>query len=123
MIQSDRQFLLQYSFRNRLASEKRTKQVCVCTLQAFCAGGDVKSVITSAKEGDWASGSEFFCAEYCMNYLIGQMPLPQIALIDGIVMGGGAGLSMHGPFRVATERCVHSYSKFQTSKLTVSCVL
>ncbi len=44
--------------------------------------------------------------EYAMNHLIGQHRVPIVSLLDGIVMGGGVGLSVHGRFRVATERAV-----------------
>uniref|UniRef100_A0A914QSI7 3-hydroxyisobutyryl-CoA hydrolase, mitochondrial n=1 Tax=Panagrolaimus davidi TaxID=227884 RepID=A0A914QSI7_9BILA len=71
--------------------------------KAFCAGGDVLSVIQSAKSGG-SIHKEFFREEYILNYLIGTYKLPYIALIDGITMGGGCGLSIHGKFRVATER-------------------
>ena len=46
----------------------------------------------------------FFRAEYTLNHLLGTMHMPHIALLDGIVMGGGAGVSIHGQFRIATER-------------------
>lgn len=46
----------------------------------------------------------FFREEYSLNYKLGTLQTPHIALMDGIVMGGGAGISIHGPFRVATER-------------------
>lgn len=49
---------------------------------------------------------EFFREEYTMNGALGALAVPQVALLDGIVMGGGAGASMHGAFRVATERWV-----------------
>ena len=75
------------------------------TLQAFCAGGDVKDVVLAAREGRPSHGMRFFRAEYATDYRIATFPRPHIALLDGIVMGGGAGLSMHGHFRVATERC------------------
>uniref|UniRef100_A0A914YE66 3-hydroxyisobutyryl-CoA hydrolase, mitochondrial n=1 Tax=Panagrolaimus superbus TaxID=310955 RepID=A0A914YE66_9BILA len=71
--------------------------------KAFCAGGDVLSVIQSAKSGGTVH-KEFFREEYILNYLIGTYKLPYIALIDGITMGGGCGLSIHGKFRVATEK-------------------
>ncbi len=46
----------------------------------------------------------FFKEEYVLNHLIGTFPKPYVSLIDGIVMGGGVGVSVHGPFRVATEK-------------------
>jgi enoyl-CoA hydratase/carnithine racemase len=46
----------------------------------------------------------FFREEYELNHLIGTLPLTHIALMDGITMGGGAGVSIHGAFRVATEK-------------------
>ena len=46
----------------------------------------------------------FFRAEYTLNHMLGTMHMPHIALLDGIVMGGGAGVSIHGQFRIATER-------------------
>ncbi len=50
------------------------------------------------------SACRFFFLEYTLNHLIAVYPKPYISLLDGIVMGGGAGVSMHGSFRVATEK-------------------
>lgn len=69
--------------------------------KAFCAGGDVRSLVESK---DIALGQTFFRTEYTMNHLIGTYRVPYIALIDGIVMGGGVGVSVLGKYRVATER-------------------
>ncbi|RKP35764.1 ClpP/crotonase-like domain-containing protein [Dimargaris cristalligena] len=73
--------------------------------RAFCAGGDVKKVVelVQAKDEHYA---QFFEEEYRLNYLIGSARTPIVAIIDGITMGGGVGLSVHAPFRVATERTV-----------------
>ncbi|CAG9802914.1 unnamed protein product [Chironomus riparius] len=68
--------------------------------KAFCAGGDVRAVV----EGPVSDGKEFFRNEYKNNELIGNFRKPYIAVIDGITMGGGVGLSVHGKYRVATER-------------------
>ncbi|KAM3956758.1 3-hydroxyisobutyryl-CoA hydrolase [Aphomia sociella] len=68
--------------------------------KAFCAGGDIKAAI------DRTVGPQFFFTEYNINYLIGKYKIPYIALMDGITMGGGMGLSVHGRYRVATEKTV-----------------
>uniref|UniRef100_A0A0K0E7U6 3-hydroxyisobutyryl-CoA hydrolase, mitochondrial n=1 Tax=Strongyloides stercoralis TaxID=6248 RepID=A0A0K0E7U6_STRER len=71
--------------------------------KAFCAGGDVVSVTKSAKSnGD--IHKLFFKEEYQLNNLISKCKMPYVALIDGITMGGGCGLSINGRFRVSTER-------------------
>lgn len=64
----------------------------------------MKEVVLRAKAGDHSYGSTFFRTEYLNNATIAQLPVPYIAIIDGIVMGGGVGVSYHGHFRVATER-------------------
>lgn len=74
--------------------------------RAFCAGGDVKAVVTAAAAGRLDDAFRFFRSEYRTNYKIARLAKPYIALIDGITMGGGAGVSMHGTFRIATERTV-----------------
>lgn len=68
--------------------------------KSFCAGGDVKMAI------DKIEGPRFFFTEYNVNYVIGKYKIPYIALIDGFTMGGGLGMSVHGRYRVATERTV-----------------
>lgn len=69
--------------------------------KAFCAGGDVRSIV-EAKTPE--VGQKFFKREYTMNHLIGTLTIPYVALIDGITMGGGVGISVHGRYRVATEK-------------------
>ncbi|KAL9891353.1 3-hydroxyisobutyryl-CoA hydrolase isoform 1-T1 [Glossina fuscipes fuscipes] len=69
--------------------------------KAFCAGGDVRTIVES---GPTEESKTFFREEYTTNALIGNYKIPYIALIDGITMGGGVGLSVHGKYRVATER-------------------
>uniref|UniRef100_A0A8C6WML8 3-hydroxyisobutyryl-CoA hydrolase n=1 Tax=Neogobius melanostomus TaxID=47308 RepID=A0A8C6WML8_9GOBI len=71
--------------------------------KAFCAGGDIRAVTEAGKVGDPLS-EDFFREEYILNHAIGTCKKPYIALIDGITMGGGVGLSVHGRFRVATEK-------------------
>ncbi|XP_042451725.1 3-hydroxyisobutyryl-CoA hydrolase 1-like isoform X2 [Zingiber officinale] len=74
--------------------------------RAFCAGGDVAAVVQSVTEGDWTMGAEYFRNEYTLNYIIATYSKPQVSILDGIVMGGGAGVSVHGRFRIATEKTV-----------------
>ncbi|XP_073817556.1 3-hydroxyisobutyryl-CoA hydrolase isoform X2 [Musca autumnalis] len=69
--------------------------------KSFCAGGDVRAVVEA---GPTEESKSFFRDEYTTNALIGNYKIPYIALIDGITMGGGVGLSVHGKYRVATER-------------------
>lgn len=71
--------------------------------RAFCAGGDVAQVYRS-KDTELSKADDFFTAEYKLNLTIDQYPKPYIALMDGIVMGGGVGLSGHGSHRIVTER-------------------
>jgi len=71
--------------------------------RAFCAGADIRRLHDKARQ-DPVGASEFFRDEYTLNALIHRYPKPYVALIDGIVMGGGVGLSVHGDFRVAGER-------------------
>ncbi|KAJ9090612.1 3-hydroxyisobutyryl-CoA hydrolase [Entomophthora muscae] len=71
--------------------------------KAFCAGGDVKIAAQKGKDRD-PSAVSFFTEEYKLNHMIGTLNTPFVALIDGITMGGGVGLSVHAPFRVATEK-------------------
>lgn len=71
--------------------------------KAFCAGGDIRWLYGTAKD-DPAHASEFFREEYRNNSLIYHYPKPYVALIDGITMGGGVGISVHGDFRIVGDR-------------------
>ena len=70
---------------------------------AFCAGGDIRFFHQAAHAGD-ASLSDFFTEEYRLNHLIHTYSKPYIAFMDGIVMGGGMGISQGASVRVVTER-------------------
>jgi enoyl-CoA hydratase len=70
---------------------------------AFCAGGDIRFFHQAALAGDPALG-DFFTEEYALNHLIHTYPKPYIAFMDGIVMGGGMGISQGASVRVVTER-------------------
>ena len=70
--------------------------------KAFCAGGDVRAVWEAGKQGDPLT-QDFFREEYILNRRIHLLKKPYIALLDGITMGGGVGLSVHGSHRIVTE--------------------
>lgn len=72
--------------------------------RAFCAGGDVRSIgILPTPEERAAAGAAFFRAEYRVNHRIATFPKPFVALIGGIAMGGGLGISVLGSHRIAGE--------------------
>ena len=74
--------------------------------KAFCVGGDVVSITRDADSD--SVPLDFFYKEFQMNHMIGNYPKTYVALIHGITMGGGVGLSVHGKFRVATERSLYA---------------
>ncbi|KAJ4825846.1 3-hydroxyisobutyryl-CoA hydrolase 1 [Turnera subulata] len=74
--------------------------------RAFCAGGDVASVVRDVHQGTWRLGAKLFWNEFILNYVMATYTKPQVSILNGIVMGGGAGASIHGRFRVATENSV-----------------
>ena len=70
--------------------------------RAFCAGGDIRSMAQSSHDGT-AAAAIFLRDEYRLNALIGAYSKPYIALTHGVVMGGGAGVSVHGRYRLADD--------------------
>ena len=74
--------------------------------KAFCAGGDVAVLAQLNKKGEegQVQSRDYFALEYRLDNLIATYSKPYVAYMDGITMGGGAGLSIHAPFRIATER-------------------
>jgi 3-hydroxyisobutyryl-CoA hydrolase len=73
--------------------------------RAFCAGGDVAELAKWNQEGPEGQqrSSDYFGLEYKLDHLIATYTKPYVAFMDGITMGGGVGLSIHAPFRIATE--------------------
>ena len=69
----------------------------------FCAGGDIRFFHEAALSGDTAL-EDFFTEEYTLNHLIQTYPKPYIAFMDGVVMGGGMGISQGARVRIVTER-------------------
>jgi enoyl-CoA hydratase len=76
--------------------------------RAFCAGGDIRALYEAAKRGAVKSAdslpARFWATEYKLDVLIARYPKPVVAVMDGLVMGGGVGLSAHAAHRVVTER-------------------
>ncbi|MEP3049477.1 MAG: enoyl-CoA hydratase/isomerase family protein [Roseibium sp.] len=72
--------------------------------KAFCAGGDIRSIYDARMAGESKGLAAFFKGEYLLNAQIKAYPKPYISLINGIVMGGGVGVSVHGSHRVGTEK-------------------
>jgi enoyl-CoA hydratase len=71
--------------------------------RGLCAGGDIRALYQSAKAQDGAA-EQFLREEYALNARIAAYSKPYIAIMDGITMGGGVGVSAHGAHRVVTER-------------------
>ncbi|KAK7694060.1 hypothetical protein QCA50_003636 [Cerrena zonata] len=77
--------------------------------RGFCAGGDVATVARHASNPDTRPKAiEFFHREFELDYLLAAVGKPYIAIMDGITMGGGVGLSLNAPFRIATEKTVYA---------------
>src|ERR1700685_3356251 len=71
--------------------------------RGLCAGGDIRGLYESARTGG-DLGKIFWREEYILNARIASFPKPYVAFMDGIVMGGGVGLSAHGSYRVVTDK-------------------
>ncbi|KAI0690588.1 3-hydroxyisobutyryl-coenzyme A hydrolase [Cytidiella melzeri] len=87
-------------------SQSRISKILVGTGvgRAFCAGGDVASVVEAASSEETRPHAlDFFKREFELDYLLAAVPQPYVAVMDGITMGGGVGLAVNGNFRIATE--------------------
>ncbi|KAK4424773.1 putative 3-hydroxyisobutyryl-CoA hydrolase 3 [Sesamum alatum] len=74
--------------------------------KAFCAGGDVVRFIKLIPQGHWSLAASFYRKQLLLDYLIAIYKKPLVVVMNGVVMGGGAGLSMNATFRVVTENTV-----------------
>ncbi|WP_369214090.1 enoyl-CoA hydratase/isomerase family protein [Streptomyces flavofungini] len=72
--------------------------------RGLCAGGDIRSIHDDVRAGRPAAPAAFWYDEYRLNARVARFPKPYVAVMDGIVMGGGVGVSAHGGVRVVTER-------------------
>ncbi len=84
----------------------RTIVIRSASAKAFCSGGDMRRIRELCLVGGFAEAERFFATEYALNRRLAGLDLPGVALVDGVCMGGGLGLSVHLRFRVATERAV-----------------
>ena len=71
--------------------------------RGLCAGGDIRALYDAAKSNS-PLPEQFWSTEYHLNVLIARYPKPIIAVMDGVVMGGGVGVSAHASHRIVTER-------------------
>lgn len=96
----------------RLKEWSKSELASIVTIKgegrAFCAGGDVAWLAQRNKTGSEGQqeSKDYFALEYQLDHLIATYRKPFVAFIDGITMGGGVGLSLHAPFRIATENTV-----------------
>jgi len=74
--------------------------------RAFCSGGDIRMFYERGRAGDHAAQLDFWRDEYRLDRRIARYPKPIVALVDGVVMGGGVGLFVHAAQRVVSERCL-----------------
>jgi len=74
--------------------------------RAFCAGGDITELYRCMASNDVAQARRFFLTEYRLDRLIARYPKPVVAIMHGIVIGGGVGISAHASHRIVTEKTV-----------------
>ncbi|KAF5743401.1 hypothetical protein HS088_TW09G01470 [Tripterygium wilfordii] len=86
--------------------------------KAFCAGGDVVSAYICIMAGHWVMAAKFYEKQLILDHIIATYKKPLIAMVDGIVMGGGAGLSMNATFRVVTENTVFAMPEAEIGLFT-----
>jgi len=76
--------------------------------KAFCSGGDIRAIYDAVilKKGDPQITRDFFSEEYKLNYSIHKKNITQVSILNGVTMGGGVGLSVHGKYRIATDSTI-----------------
>ncbi|TCN55693.1 enoyl-CoA hydratase [Rhodococcus sp. SMB37] len=99
MVQAMAEALLEWSTDDTI----RAVVVAGAGERGLCAGGDIVAIYHDAKDGGTGT-QDFWRDEYILNAAIGRYPKPYVAIMDGIVMGGGIGISAHGNVRIVTER-------------------
>lgn len=86
--------------------------------RSFCAGGDVRHVRELILDGQLSQADQFFAEEYDLNLAIATHPKPYGALIDGVLMGGGQGISVHGDYRIITDQAFASMPEMAIGYIT-----
>ena len=86
-----------------LDDEVQTVAITGAGERGLCAGGDIVSLYRSIKAGDIAEAAKFWADEFRLNLAIANYPKPFVAIMHGVVFGGGIGLSAHGSHRVVTD--------------------
>ncbi|XP_071715690.1 3-hydroxyisobutyryl-CoA hydrolase 1-like [Rutidosis leptorrhynchoides] len=74
--------------------------------KAFCAGGDLPSAIKFTALGHWTFGTNYYRKEFCLDYFLATYKKPMLAILNGSVMGGGVGISIHSTFKIVTENTI-----------------
>lgn len=87
--------------------------------KAFCAGGDVKSYVTA--KDPYEAGRLMCRTMLPVNYIIGNLKIPYVAFIDGFVIGGAGGISVHGKYRIATEKTVFAMPEVALGNFEEGC--
>ena len=95
-----------YSYLEEIEGDNSIKAVIVkgAGETAFCAGGDVKTIREQCLNGEQDKAMNFFREEYKLDYKIANLKKPYLAMINGVTMGGGVGISVHSQYRIATEK-------------------
>ena len=91
---------------DEVAGDKSVEAVVISSTseKAFCAGGDIRALRDAAAAGEHETNRKFFSEEYAMNLAYHTHPTPTVAVIHGVAMGGGLGISINGTHRVVTEK-------------------
>ena len=97
------------AIQDRLEDWSKDPDVALILVQgagdrAFCAGGDIRRLVDSSRNEGIDYCRKYFSSEFRLNRTVFRYRKPYIAILDGITMGGGVGLSVHGEYRIATER-------------------
>lgn len=101
------------------AEDDRVAQVVICSnSKHFCSGGDVKFARAEILAGNEAEVDEFFAHEYAMNLFLAEFPKPYVALVGGVMMGGGMGVAALGSHMLVAENAFASMPEMNIGYVT-----